>query len=1493
MPPKRHQPTARTAEPRPAPPQDAAHIRLTPQPSSHGHRGWPALGTGRSAGSGGRGRRARASSASPRGELDYHADWLRKLKVGKGWKQRWVTVATGQSVLEYRKSKGDEQPKGAIQLAGCTVVRDVPESMLRGKLFEKEAPRDTRLCFRVISEERGEYVFAATTMEERERWVNLLAAKSGRRTSGPGSWTPQQVHRSGNSQDSGGLRLSLSSLPAASSLPRAASSAANRRLQIYGSLVCFRVQRVLIEWLRSDSEHAMRPAHHAVRALDFNGAELARASSRRSFGISSGGAVSARGLRHRSDIEAEQRQRAAALETEQAALETAIVDDLALQSVQSEIARLQSQSAVDRQLPKEAANVRYFAGWLEVRGLGASAGPSGFWSRGRKSWRMQWCVLAGGFLLAFEKPVDQLSATVRVDLTCFLLGYDLTVPDSNEVTLGRPECMLLSDSSESDPASRKQFVLNVPGQQLAPDVEPGLWTPTGDAKTAEDWKQALRWSIAAATKHDCLSLEHAKAAALNEVLEDNTCLLSLSIDSSTDLCSPSVAEQLGVKPHCCWTTLLCAASLSRSMCQMQATHRLQMLRAMDVWFVPHKPLSSSGASKSQRLGSGSSSGSLSSGSRGHGSAGSLSGVTAGLPGGFGVGPHGLPVELAGTLQSPRRELLRYGLLRCTRERDDNGTELGAGVGLMLRGASTGDIYAAFLFSDILLIATPHAPGTPSGQLGPLLNYHWHCPLTECYIGPSAESHQFCVRHSSFEWTFETADSNGAEHFQLHNGARQWLASCCDAREHARTVQRHECRIERYEGAVLFADLSGFSNLGDELERRHERAIGTVGGPQRLAAEELAKITDEEIEKMVAVVTKGGGDVIQFSGDCVIAVFPAADYKDEHRLLLETDASPLSLATAQASQVALQMVQSKDEFFRTQYEILDAADAAAGYGAGSDAGIQQLQDALDIHAAVGSGLVYGYHVGGGPGDKWHYVVDGPAMEQVRVADGMSQAGEVILSSEARNLIKPLAERIREHKRDAVSKDHKHVAVWELETFFGRADLQREHVWPWETLAFDQAQGQGQETESQLARLGLQWSLADKLRCYIPQPVVDQVDDGQVDHRGWLQSRRVVSTMFVKLYGIDYHADNGEQAVAELGSLVVLIQRILQDLPVGTATMTRVSCDDKGTSAIVLCDEAPSAVLAAARIVSDVSMLGEQYRATIGITTGKVWLGVAGGGTRAEYTMHGSCVNFAARLMSSPLIKETGGVLVDEATVQASLRQQGELPATQGLPCMDFEPQEPQRFKGFVEKVVAYMPAVRGLSAPSQAQLHPQAQRDSAVHGTPKSRSVAPAPAAAAGAGGLQHELTHMERQTLQVCAVLAMASAPDRVPMAPEGPDSSAQSRCCVFCADSVAALHPTLDPLACHAELARLAAVGGASSRLVALPMPPPSQETDGTLALYSFRWSSEMESLYHALTIDRLQLLHGHAIDDLERRLQDGIAHRTVGIPNAEAQVDKRCVAR
>ena len=114
---------------------------------------------------------------------------------------------------------------------------------------------------------------------------------------------------------------------------------------------------------------------------------------------------------------------------------------------------------------------------------------------------------------------------------------------------------------------------------------------------------------------------------------------------------------------------------------------------------------------------------------------------------------------------------------------------------------------------------------------------------------------------------------------------------------------------------------------------------------------------------------------------------------------------------------------------------------------------------------------------------------------------------------------------------------------------------------------------------------------------------------------------------------------------------------------------------------------------------------------------------------------------------------------------------------------------------------------------------------------------------------------------------------------------SSSVKCCMFCASDVAAMHPTLDPVACHAELARLAAVGGVRSRLVVLPSLIQSQDTDATLAMYSFRRRTEMESLYHAMTIDTLQLLHSHAIDDVERSLRDGTACHSVGLSGVEAR--------
>lgn len=54
-----------------------------------------------------------------------------------------------------------------------------------------------------------------------------------------------------------------------------------------------------------------------------------------------------------------------------------------------------------------------------------------------------------------------------------------------------------------------------------------------------------------------------------------------------------------------------------------------------------------------------------------------------------------------------------------------------------------------------------------------------------------------------------------------------------------------------------------------------------------------------------MVTKGGGDVIKFAGDCVIAVFQAEDYMDLEKDL-DYNYSSLALATGQAIRVSVEM-----------------------------------------------------------------------------------------------------------------------------------------------------------------------------------------------------------------------------------------------------------------------------------------------------------------------------------------------------------------------------------------------------------------------------------------------------------------------------------------------------------------------------------------------------------------------------------------------------------
>ena len=314
-------------------------------------------------------------------------------------------------------------------------------------------------------------------------------------------------------------------------------------------------------------------------------------------------------------------------------------------------------------------------------------------------------------------------------------------------------------------------------------------------------------------------------------------------------------------------------------------------------------------------------------------------------------------------------------------------------------------------------------------------------------------------------------------------------------------------------------------------------------------------------------------------------------------------------------------------------------------------ISELVAKLNIHVAIGAGMVYGYHVGG-VGKKWEYLIDGPVMQQVRLADADAGAGEVALSYEAHELVKGIDMR----------KDKLQSGNYLLRTYLGPTKVPK-FIRPWETVT----------------NKHMQTVLADCLMQYVAHPVVEQVQAGLAT----VAQHRTISTAFCRLIGIDYESKEGEIAVMELGAITSQVQLILGK---HDGTLTRVISDDKGTSMLIAFERADCAVQAALEMVQSITSIPtpegqDPFKTAIGITTGTVWIGCVGGRIRSEYTMHGSHVNFAARLMTCKLIKEIGGILCDKATLDL-------------CPDISFSITEPMPFKGFIEKLVSYVPYLPG-------------------------------------------------------------------------------------------------------------------------------------------------------------------------------------------------------
>src|SRR5262245_29478565 len=103
------------------------------------------------------------------------------------------------------------------------------------------------------------------------------------------------------------------------------------------------------------------------------------------------------------------------------------------------------------------------------------------------------------------------------------------------------------------------------------------------------------------------------------------------------------------------------------------------------------------------------------------------------------------------------------------------------------------------------------------------------------------------------------------------------------------------RAERFPATVLLADVSGFTSLTEKLAAR---------GPG--GAEELTLLLNRYFSRMIGLLEAEGGEVVQFSGDALTAVFPAEN--QSHVAGLTSQPNDAASGTTQNSKLKTQNLQ---------------------------------------------------------------------------------------------------------------------------------------------------------------------------------------------------------------------------------------------------------------------------------------------------------------------------------------------------------------------------------------------------------------------------------------------------------------------------------------------------------------------------------------------------------------------------------------------------------
>lgn len=434
-----------------------------------------------------------------------------------------------------------------------------------------------------------------------------------------------------------------------------------------------------------------------------------------------------------------------------------------------------------------------------------------------------------------------------------------------------------------------------------------------------------------------------------------------------------------------------------------------------------------------------------------------------------------------------------------------------------------------------------------------------------------------------------------------------------------------CKI--HYGAVLFADISGFTRLANLL-----------------SVEQLQYHISRYFAMLFECVEQFGGDILKICGDAIMIMWPLENSSEK---------STIEEKTACALTATL-----------CGRELLLSCGTYRAYH-----GVVEIN--LTLHCGVGVADVPCYWVG--RASRWEFLITGDALVQISSTEPEAKSGEIVISPQTYQLVKDhigatltpkgnylltveiLRKKLRREKATIPSVTGSCFDV-ELLDCQALGPITGLSCHP--TLNFDHQRqiatsylGVYQRNDlNSLPVLTEHPKMGRGLKYYVHRSARPRLV--QMDHslEFEMAELREVTTLFINITGLDE-----DFRLLKLEMIQKIMSAIVESHSSFGGALRQFVVDDKGCVAIgalgvphhTFEDNCVRAVNIANALRQKIQKMGKNC--SIGISIGSTFCGLVGSSNRREYAMMGSSVNLAARLMGSCPI---GDIIVDERVRAAS-------------------------------------------------------------------------------------------------------------------------------------------------------------------------------------------------------------------------------------------------